>query len=80
MAVHEDNRQTIVSKEGIQVNAQATLRATMLIEALSADPVSLALKSGVRKKPASPMFKKPSKAEEEVDTEGTGGGRGGGGG
>ena len=44
--------------------------AIVLIEALSADPMSSALKSGVRKKPASPMFKKPSKAEEE-DKEGT---------
>ena len=58
-------RKTMVSKEGTQVNVQAALRATMLIEALSADPVSLALKSGVRKKPASPMVKKPSRAEEE---------------
>ena len=56
---------TMVSKEGTQVHAQATLRATMLIEALSADPVSPALKSGVRKKPASPMVKKPCRAEEE---------------
>ena len=49
---------------------QTTVIASMLIEPLSADPVSLALKSGVRKKPASPMFKKPNKAGEE-DTEGT---------
>ena len=49
---------------------QTTMMASMLMEALSADPVSLAFKMGVRKKPASPMFKKPSKAEEE-DTEGT---------
>ena len=47
------------------------------IEALSADPVPLALNSGVMKKQASPMLKKPIRAEEE-DKGGTGGGRGGG--
>ena len=58
-------RKTMVSKGGTQEHVQATLMATMLIEASSADPVSLALKSGVRKKSASPMFKQPSRAEEE---------------
>ena len=55
----------MVSKGGTQEHVQTPLMASMLIEALSADPVSLALKSGVRHKPASPMFKKPSRAEEE---------------
>ena len=41
------------------------MTASMLIEALSADPVSPALKSELRKKPTSPMFKKPNMAEEE---------------
>ena len=61
----QTKRKTMVSNGGTQEHVQTTLTATMLIEALSADPVSLALKSGVRKKPASPMLKKPSRAEEE---------------
>ena len=60
----------MVSEGGMQMHVQTILRATMRIEALSADPVSPALKTGLKKKPASPMFKKPSRAEEE-DTEGT---------
>jgi hypothetical protein len=60
-------RKTMASKGGTgdQVDLQATLNATALIQALSADPVSPALKQGIRKKPASPVFKKPSRAEEE---------------
>ena len=69
--MQEEKRNTIVSKGGTQEHVQATMMASMLIEAVSADPVSLALKSRVRRKPASPMFKKPSKAEEEEDKEGT---------
>ena len=61
---------TMASKGSTKEHVQTTLMASTLIEALSADPVSIALKSGVRRKPASPMFKKPSKAEEE-DKEGT---------
>ena len=56
-------RKTMVLKGGTQEHVQATLRASMLVEALSADPVSPAQTSGVKKKPTSPMFKKPSKAE-----------------
>ena len=57
----------MVSKGSTEEHVQTIVMAYMLIEAMSADPVSLALKSGVRREPASPMFKKPSKAEEEDD-------------
>ena len=64
------------------MHVQAALNATVIIEALSADPVSPALKQGVRRKPTSPMFKTPNKAEEEEEDKWgqRGGGRGGGGG
>ena len=57
-------RKTMASKGSTEEHVQTTL-ASILIEALSADPVSPALKSGVRRKPASPMLKQPSMAEEE---------------
>ena len=55
----------MVSKESTQEHVQTTLMATMLIEALSADPMPPALKSGVKKKPTSPMFNQPNRPEEE---------------
>ena len=61
-------RKTMASKGGAQEHVQTTLMASMLTEVLSADPVSPALKSGIKKKPTSPMFKKPSKAKQEDTT------------
>ncbi len=42
--------------EALKSVCKTTMMASMLIEALSADPVSPALKSGVKKKPRIPMF------------------------
>ena len=60
----------MVSNGATQEHVQTTMMASMLIEALNADPVSPALKSGIKRKPTSPMVKKSSKAEKE-DKEGT---------
>ena len=58
-------RKTMASKGSTEEHVQTTLMAPILIEALSADPVSPALKSGVKRKPTSPIFKQTNKAEEE---------------
>jgi len=38
-------RRTLAKERGIEVHVQATLKASLLVEALSADPVSPALKT-----------------------------------
>jgi hypothetical protein len=57
-------RRTLAKEGGIEVHVQATLKASLLIEAMSADPVSPALKTTM-KRPAGAVFKKPAKAQEE---------------
>ncbi len=69
LSCKNDKRKTLVSKGSAQEHVQTTLMATMLIEAMRADPVSPALKSGARNKPTSPVFKKPSKARAKDDDE-----------
>ena len=55
----------MASKGSTEEHVPAPLLASTLIEALSADPVSPALKSGVMKKTTSPVCKKSNKAKEE---------------
>ena len=70
---------TMASKGSTEERAQTTLMASTLIEALSADPVSPSLKSRVKRKPSSPMFKKPAGQRTRTKGDGgRGGGRGGG--
>ena len=57
-------RRTLAKEGGVEVHVEATLKASLLIQAMSAGPVSPALKTAM-KRPAGAMFKKPARPQEE---------------
>ena len=57
-------RRTLAKEGGVEVHVEATMKASLLIEAMSADPVSPALKTAM-KRPAGAVFKKPARPQEE---------------